>query len=223
MAPRTALRELELAMPANAMVTTDIGNICSVANSYLSFDRPNSMFAAMMFGNCGYAFPTAMGAKVAAPERPAIAYVGDGAWGMSLAEVMTCVRENIPVVAAVFNNRQWGAEKRNQIDFYDDRYVAHHAGEPELRGHRPGHGRRGRSGGEAGRGRRCPASGGRLGASHRAGDPGQPGTGRSPSAGTPSRSRCGSWRNTPNTAPNSRGRETGKRGPDGCGSGGRIP
>ena len=114
MAPRTALRELELAMPANAMVTTDIGNICSVA----------SMFAAMMFGNCGYAFPTAMGAKVAAPERPAIAYVGDGAWGMSLAEVMTCVRENIPVVAAVFNNRQWGAEKRNQIDFYDDRYVA---------------------------------------------------------------------------------------------------
>ena len=123
MAPRTALRELELAMPANAMVTTDIGNICSVANSYLSFDRPNSMFAAMMFGNCGYAFPTAMGAKVAAPERPAIAYVGDGAWGMSLAEVMTCVRENIPVVACVFNNRQWGAEKRNQIDFYDDRYV----------------------------------------------------------------------------------------------------
>ena len=77
----------------------------------------------MMFGNCGYAFPTAMGAKVAAPERPAIAYVGDGAWGMSLTEVMTCVRENIPVVACVFNNRQWGAEKRNQIDFYDDRYV----------------------------------------------------------------------------------------------------
>ncbi len=123
-APRTALRELELAMPADSMVTTDIGNICSVANSYLSFDRPNSMFAAMMFGNCGYAFPTAMGAKVAAPERPAIAYVGDGAWGMSLAEVMTCVRENIPVVACVFNNGQWGAEKRNQIDFYDDRYVA---------------------------------------------------------------------------------------------------
>ena len=37
MAPRTALRELELAMPADAMVTTDIGNVCSVANSYLSF------------------------------------------------------------------------------------------------------------------------------------------------------------------------------------------
>jgi len=122
-APRRALRELEQAMPADAMVATDIGNICSVANSYLRFDRPNSMLAPMMWGNCGYSFPTAMGAKVAAPERPAIAYVGDGAWGMSLTEMMTCVRENIGVVAVVFNNSMWGAEKRNQIDYYDSRFV----------------------------------------------------------------------------------------------------
>ena len=131
-APRRALRELEKAMPDNAMVTTDIGNICSVANSYLNFDRPNSMFAAMSFGNCGYAFPTAMGAKIASPDRPAIAYVGDGAWGMSLAEVMTCVREEIPVTAVVFNNGQWGAEKKNQIDFYDDRYVGTNLTNPSF-------------------------------------------------------------------------------------------
>ena len=55
------------------------------------------------------------GAKVAAPDRPAVAYVGDGAWGMSLNEMLTCVRENIPTVAVVFNNRQWGAEKKNQV------------------------------------------------------------------------------------------------------------
>ncbi len=132
MAPRRALRELEKAMPSGAMVTTDIGNICSVANSYLNFDRPQSMFAAMSWGNCGYAFPTAMGAKVAAPDRPAVAYVGDGAWGMSLAEVMTCVRENIPVTAVVFNNGQWGAEKKNQIDFYDDRYVGTNLTNPSF-------------------------------------------------------------------------------------------
>lgn len=131
-APRRALRELEKATPANAMVTTDIGNICSVANSYLTFDQPNSMFAAMMWGNCGYAFPTAMGAKVGAPDRPAIAYVGDGAWGMSLAEIMTCVREDIPVVSVVFNNQQWGAEKKNQIDFYEDRYVGTNLTNPSF-------------------------------------------------------------------------------------------
>ena len=132
--PRRALRELEKAMPKNAMVTTDIGNICSVSNSYLRFDQPNSFFAAMSFGNCGYAFPTAIGAKVAAPDRPAIAYVGDGAWGMSLQETLTCVRENIPVVAVVFNNGQWGAEKKNQVDFYADRYVGTNLTNPSFAG-----------------------------------------------------------------------------------------
>ena len=122
--PRQVLRELEKAMPARAMVSTDIGNINSVANSYLRFDEPRSFFAPMSFGNCGYALPTIIGAKCAAPERPAIAYAGDGAWGMSMMEIMTAVRHDIPVTAVVFHNRQWGAEKKNQVDFYNRRFVA---------------------------------------------------------------------------------------------------
>ncbi len=43
---------------------------------------------------------------------------------MSLMETMTCVRHNIPVTAVVFHNRQWGAEKKNQVDFYNRRFVA---------------------------------------------------------------------------------------------------
>ncbi|RKF40838.1 sulfoacetaldehyde acetyltransferase [Paraburkholderia fungorum] len=122
--PRQVLRELEKAMPDDVMVSTDIGNINSVANSYLRFNKPRSFFAAMSWGNCGYAFPTIIGAKVAAPHRPAVSYAGDGAWGMSLMETMTCVRHNIPVTAVVFHNRQWGAEKKNQVDFYNRRFVA---------------------------------------------------------------------------------------------------
>ena len=122
--PRQVLRELEKAMPKRAMVSTDIGNINSVANSYLRFEEPRSFFAPMSFGNCGYALPTMIGAKLAAPDRPAIAYAGDGAWGMSMVEIMTCVRHDIPVTAVVFHNRQWGAEKKNQVDFYNRRFVA---------------------------------------------------------------------------------------------------
>jgi len=132
MAPRHALRELEKALPEDAMVSTDIGNICSVSNSYLRFDKPGSFFGAMSFGNCGYAFPCAMGAKIAAPHRPSIAYVGDGAWGMSLNEMLTCVRENIPTIAVVFNNQQWGAEKKNQVDFYNDRFVGTNLENPSF-------------------------------------------------------------------------------------------
>ncbi len=122
--PRQVLRELEKAMPARVMVSTDIGNINSVANSYLRFEEPRSFFAAMSWGNCGYALPTIIGAKAAAPDRPAVSYAGDGAWAMSMVEVMTAVRHDIPVTAVVFHNRQWGAEKKNQVDFYGHRFVA---------------------------------------------------------------------------------------------------
>ena len=122
--PRQVLRQLELAMPEDAMVSTDIGNINAIANSYLRFERPRSFLAPMSWGNCGYALPTMIGAKCAAQDRPAIAYSGDGAWAMSMSEMMTSVRHNIPVTGVVFHNRQWGAEKKNQVDFYNRRFVA---------------------------------------------------------------------------------------------------
>lgn len=130
--PRQALKALAKAMPENAMVSTDIGNVCSLANSYLNFETPFSFLAAMSWGNCGYSYPAAIGAKLGRPERPAIAYVGDGAWGMSIAETMTCVRENIPVVAVVFDNQQWGAEKKNQIEYFDNRFVGSNLKNPDF-------------------------------------------------------------------------------------------
>jgi len=134
MHPRQMLRALEQAMPADAMVSTDIGNICQVANSYLKFERPRSLFGAMMFGNCGYAFPTMIGCKLGAPERTAVAYVGDGAWCMSFGEILTCVREKIPVTAVVFNNEQWGAEKKNHVDFYANRFLGVNLDNPSFAG-----------------------------------------------------------------------------------------
>ncbi|NIW23809.1 MAG: sulfoacetaldehyde acetyltransferase, partial [Gammaproteobacteria bacterium] len=45
---------------------------------------------------------------------------------------LTCVRENIPVTAVVFNNGQWGAEKKNQIDYYADRFVGTNLNNPSF-------------------------------------------------------------------------------------------
>lgn len=130
--PRRALSLIGDALPEGTIVTTDIGNISSVANSYLHFEQPRRFLAAMSFGNCGYSYPTALGAKLAAPDAPVLAHVGDGAWGMSLAEVMTAVREDIPVVAVVWNNGEWGAEKKNQVDYYNDRYVGTNLANPNF-------------------------------------------------------------------------------------------
>lgn len=130
--PRRGLKLITDVLPRDAIVTTDIGNISSVANSYLSFEGPRQFLAAMMWGNCGYSYPTALGAKLGRPDRPVVAFVGDGAWGMSLAEVMTAVREDIPVVAIVWDNAEWGAEKKNQVDYYGNRFVGTNLANPDF-------------------------------------------------------------------------------------------
>jgi sulfoacetaldehyde acetyltransferase len=111
-------------MPAGSIVSTDIGNNCSMANSYLRFSGIRQHLSALSWGNCGFSYGAALGAKVGCPDRPVFAYAGDGAYGIGgLAEVMTAVRENIPVIAIVANNHEWGAEKKNQIDYYANRFV----------------------------------------------------------------------------------------------------
>ncbi|MHB8156496.1 MAG: sulfoacetaldehyde acetyltransferase [Desulfocucumaceae bacterium] len=121
--PRRVLLEMSRVLPADAIVSTDIGNVASTANSYLKFTRSRTHIAALTFGNTGFAYPAALGAQIARPDSPVVAIIGDGAWGMSLHEVSTAVEHNLPVVACVFRNMAWCAEKKNQVDFYNNRFV----------------------------------------------------------------------------------------------------
>lgn len=130
--PRRALLEMTKALPENAIVSSDIGNVSSTANAYLKFNQTRRHIAALTFGNTGFSYPAAIGAQLAEPNTPVFAIVGDGAWGMSLHEVSTAVEQNIPVIACVFNNKAWAAEKKNQVDYYDDRYVGSDIEAPDF-------------------------------------------------------------------------------------------
>ncbi len=124
MHPRRFLRELSLAIPEGSIIATDIGNNSSMCNAYFKFSGVRQHISALSWGNCGFAYGAAMGAKIGKPDTPVFAFQGDGAYGISgVAEVMTAVREKIPVIAIVANNLEWGAEKKNQIDYYDNRFV----------------------------------------------------------------------------------------------------
>lgn len=129
LSPRQALRAIVEGLPGDAMVSTDIGNVCAIANSYLRFEEPRSFFAPGMFGNCGYAFPAILGAKIARPDRPAVALVGDGAFGIGMNELSTCRRMEVPVTVVVFRNGQWGAEKKNDILWFGERFVGTEIGD----------------------------------------------------------------------------------------------
>lgn len=120
--PRRVLYEIANMIPEDTIVCTDIGNVSSTANSYLKFSKPRKHIACLTMGNTGFAYQAGLGAKLGSPYSPVLAIIGDGAWGMSFYEVMTAVEQNLPVIACVFNNRSWGAEKKNQIDFYNSRF-----------------------------------------------------------------------------------------------------
>lgn len=124
MHPRKALEVVaDFIYNNDAIATTDIGNTSSTANSYLRFKRGKRDIATLTFGNTGFAYQAGLGAQLACPELPVVAIVGDGAWGMSLFEVPTACQFNLPVIATVYNNGAWCAEKKNQIDFYNNRFV----------------------------------------------------------------------------------------------------
>ncbi len=124
MHPRKALEVVgRFVTEHNAIATTDIGNTSSTANSYLRFRNAKRHISTLTFGNTGFAYQAGLGAQLACPEDQVVAIVGDGAWGMSLFEVPTAVQYNLPVIATVYNNGAWCAEKKNQVDFYNNRFV----------------------------------------------------------------------------------------------------
>lgn len=129
MHPRRLHQEWSKALEGTgAIVATDIGNNSSMINAYLRFEGARKHISALSWGNCGFAYGAALGAVLAEQRAgrntPVIAFQGDGAYGISgIQEVMTAVRENLPVIAIVAKNYEWGAEKKNQIDFYDNRFV----------------------------------------------------------------------------------------------------
>ncbi len=124
MSPRQAWNAIMKAMPANAIISGDIGNNCAIGNAYPSFEEGRKYLGPGLFGPCGYGFPAICGAKVAQPDVPVIGMAGDGAFGISMNEMVSCGRDSWPgVTMLVFRNYQWGAEKRNTTLWYADNFV----------------------------------------------------------------------------------------------------
>ena len=124
MSPRMAWRAIQAAMPSNAIISSDIGNNCAIGNAYPTFEEGRKYLAPGLFGPCGYGFPSICGAKVGRPDVPVIGFAGDGAFGISMNEMVSISRDDWPAVTMViFRNYQWGAEKRNTTLWFEDNFV----------------------------------------------------------------------------------------------------
>lgn len=107
----------------DTIVTTGVGqHQMWVAQGY-GFSRPEQLITSGGLGTMGFGFPAAIGAQIAAPDRPVISITGDGSFQMNIQELTTAVREKLPITVVVLRNGSLGMVRQWQQLFFDNRLV----------------------------------------------------------------------------------------------------
>lgn len=94
--------------------------------------KPRTFISTGYQGTLGYGFPTALGIKVAQPDKPVIAIAGDGGFMFGVQELATAVQHRIGVVTLVFNNNQYGNVQQMQKSLYGGRVIASDLVNPDF-------------------------------------------------------------------------------------------
>lgn len=105
-----------------AVVVTDVGQHQMVTSRYYQYKNPRTNITSGGAGTMGFALPAALGAKVAAPNKPVIAVIGDGGYQMTIQELGTIMQYKIPVKILVLNNNFLGMVRQWQQLFHGKRY-----------------------------------------------------------------------------------------------------
>jgi len=105
--PERLCADITAELPENAVVVADTGYSAIWAGTLIEINRPGQLFLRAA-GSLGWAFPAALGAKCALPDRPVVCFTGDGAFWYHLCEIETAVRWNIPTVTVINNNSVLG-------------------------------------------------------------------------------------------------------------------
>jgi thiamine pyrophosphate-dependent acetolactate synthase large subunit-like protein len=121
-APALVAHSIRQALPADGIVVIDAGNAGKHVRTFLDTHQPDTFMYISDWGSVGAGLPIAMGAKLARPNQPVIAAVGDMGMMCNVGELETAVRERIPVVCVVFNDRGLGNERAFQKEHYGGRF-----------------------------------------------------------------------------------------------------
>jgi acetolactate synthase-1/2/3 large subunit len=120
--PQAALVDsLRAAIPDHAVVVPDTTTVGYMSHMYMPVYEPRTYVSTSYMGTLGFAFPTALGAKVAAPDRPVVALVGDGGFLFTATELATAVQHDIATVTVVFDDGAYGNSNRDQRERFGGR------------------------------------------------------------------------------------------------------
>jgi acetolactate synthase-1/2/3 large subunit len=118
--PLSLLRDVDVQLPAGAIVVADGGDFVGTASYIVRPTGPLAWLDPGVFGTLGVGAGFALGAKLCHPEAEVWVLYGDGALGFSLAEMDTFARHGIPVIAVVGNDARWSQIAREQVDMLGD-------------------------------------------------------------------------------------------------------
>src|ERR671924_472065 len=119
---RKSLKKLRELLPANAILTTEVGQCQMWASLHFDVISPGTFFSSTGLGTMGFGFPASIGAKAARPGVPVVDIAGDGSFNMTENSLAVSVLDKLPVIVFLMNNYMLGMVAQWQRTFYNRRY-----------------------------------------------------------------------------------------------------
>lgn len=116
------LKQLSQRMPAESVVTTDVGQHQMWTAQHMTFTRPENFITSSGLGTMGFGLPAAVGAQVARPDDTVICISGDGSFMMNVQELGTVKRKQLPLKIVLLDNQRLGMVRQWQQLFFQERY-----------------------------------------------------------------------------------------------------
>ncbi len=126
------LRAIREALPEEGIFVDEITQMGHVASFAFPIYKPRTYISSGYQGTLGFGFPTALGVKLANPDKPVIAICGDGGFMYNVQELATAVLHRIPLVTIIFNDNAFGNVKRTQINRYQGNVIATDLHNPDF-------------------------------------------------------------------------------------------
>jgi len=120
--PEYVVEEIYKITKGEAIITTGVGQHQMWAAMFYKYKFPRQFINSGGLGTMGFGFPSAVGAKIARPDKEVIAIEGDGSFLMNIQDIATAVQYRVPVKIAILNNEFLGMVRQWQQLFYDSRY-----------------------------------------------------------------------------------------------------
>jgi len=116
--------KVSVAFDDDAIMVTDVGQHQMMASRYFRFKQSRSVVTSGGLGTMGFGLPAALGAKMGAPKRPVVLFVGDGGFQMTIQELGTIFQTDSAVKIVLLNNNFLGMVRQWQELFFDKRYAS---------------------------------------------------------------------------------------------------